>query len=109
MIRKAKAISSAFTLADIINELHDELDVRGVSHRGFFASITDFQSYYNANMDLIDIKAAQTLFDPEWPIYTRTNDSCPRFATLSFPTAVRWREPLRIPFSVVAALFTRMP
>ena len=57
--------------------LHDELDVRGVSHRGFFASITDFQSYYNANMDLIDIKAAQTLFDPEWPIYTRTNDSCP--------------------------------
>ena len=77
LIRKAKAISSAFTLADIINELHDELDVRGVSHRGFFASITDFQSYYNANMDLIDIKAAQTLFDPEWPIYTRTNDSCP--------------------------------
>ena len=64
LIRKAKAISSAFTLADIINELHDELDVRGVSHRGFFASITDFQSYYDANMDLIDIKAAQTLFDP---------------------------------------------
>ena len=31
LIRKAKAISSAFTLADIINELHDELDVRGVS------------------------------------------------------------------------------
>ena len=57
LIRKAKAISSAFTLADIINELHDELDVRGVSHRGFFASITDFHSYYNANMDLIDIKA----------------------------------------------------
>ena len=77
LIRKAKAISSAFTLADIINELHNELDVRGVSHRGFFASITDFQSYYDANMDLIDIKAAQTLFDPEWPIYTKTNDSCP--------------------------------
>ena len=77
LIRKAKAISSAFTLADIINELHNELDVRGISHRGFFASITDFQSYYDANMDLIDIKAAQTLFDPEWPIYTKTNDSCP--------------------------------
>lgn len=28
-------------------------------------------------IELIDIKAAQTLFDPEWPIYTRTNDSCP--------------------------------
>ena len=77
LIHKARAISSAFTLADVINEMHNDLDVRGVSHRGFFASITDFQSYYDANMDLIDIKAAQTLFDPEWPIYTRTNDSCP--------------------------------
>ena len=116
LIRKAKAISSAFTLADIINELHDELDVRGVSHRGFFASITDFQSYYNANMDLIDIKAAQTLsirngqFIPVPMIPVRlTIMKPPRSATLSFPTAVRWREPLRIPFSAVAALFTRMP
>ena len=77
LIKKARATSSAFTLTDIINELHNDLDVRGISHRGFFASITDFQSYYDANMDLINIKTAQTLFDSELPIYTRTNDSCP--------------------------------
>lgn len=77
LIKKARATSSAFTLTDIINELHNDLDVRGISHRGFLASITDFQSYYDANMDLINIKTAQTLFDSEWPIYTRTNDSCP--------------------------------
>lgn len=77
LIKKARATSSAFTLTDIINELHNDLDVRGISHRGFFASITDFQSYYDANMDLINIKTAQTLFDSEWSIYTRTNDSCP--------------------------------
>ena len=77
LIKMARATSSAFTLTDIINELHNDLDVRGISHRGFFASITDFQSYYDANMDLINIKTAQTLFDSEWPIYTRTNDSCP--------------------------------
>lgn len=77
LIKKARATSSAFTLTDIINELHNDLDVRGISHRRFFASITDFQSYYDANMDLINIKTAQTLFDSEWPIYTRTNDSCP--------------------------------
>ena len=77
LIKKARATSSAFTLTDIINELHNDLDVRGISHRGFFASITDFRSYYDANMDLINIKTAQTLFDSEWPIYTRTNDSCP--------------------------------
>ena len=33
LIRKAKAISSAFTLADIIMSCINELDVRGVSHR----------------------------------------------------------------------------
>ena len=37
----------------------------------------DFESYYNANISLIDFKSARTLFADEWPIYTRTNDSCP--------------------------------
>ena len=66
-----------FTLADMVNESCGELDVRGVAHRGFFASITDFKSYYDANMSLIDYKSAQNLFHEDWPIYTRTNDSCP--------------------------------
>ena len=26
---------------------------------------------------LIDLKTARSLFDPDWPIYTRTSDSCP--------------------------------
>ena len=54
-----------------------ELDVRGISHRGYFASITDFKSYHDANMDLIDYKTATDLFHDNWPIYTRTNNSCP--------------------------------
>ena len=35
-------------------------------------------------MSLIDYKTAQTLFADNWPIYTRTNDSCP---TRYFETA----------------------
>lgn len=77
LIHKAKKLSSMYTLADIINIACGELDVRAISHRGYFAAITDFKSYYDANMALIDIKAALSLFDEEWPIYTRTNDSCP--------------------------------
>lgn len=77
LIYKAKKLSSMYTLADIVNLECSELDVRGVSHRGFFASITDFKSYYNANISLIDFKTSQSLFNEEWPIYTRTNDSCP--------------------------------
>ncbi len=77
LIKKGTKLSSLYTLVDVINASIDELDVRGVSHRGYFASITEFKSYYDANLSLIDHKAASTLFDPEWPIYTRTNDSCP--------------------------------
>ena len=77
LIYKAKKTSSAFTFADIVSASCDDLDIRGISHRGYFAAIPDFKSYYDANLSLIDFKAAQALFDPDWPIYTRTNDSCP--------------------------------
>ena len=33
---------------------------------------------------MIDFKTATTLFDEDWPVYTRTNDSCP---TQYFETA----------------------
>ena len=77
LIKKAKKTSSVFTLSDIVDMECNELDIRGVAHRGYFAAITDFKSYYDANISLIDYKSATSLFDEEWPIYTRTNDSCP--------------------------------
>ncbi|MBB5263797.1 glucose-1-phosphate adenylyltransferase [Catenibacillus scindens] len=79
LIEKAHKISSMYTLADIVNAMcsTEDYDVRGVSHRGYFAAITDFNSFYKANIELIDFKTARTLFDEDWPIYTRTNDSCP--------------------------------
>ena len=84
LIKKAKKLSSLYTLVDILNVMNDELDIRGVSHRGYFASITEFKAYFDANLELIDAKTANNLFNPEWPIYTRTNDSCP---TQYFETA----------------------
>ncbi len=77
LVRRAHKESSMYSLSDIVNIACAEMDVRGVAHRGYFASLTDFKSYYDANISLIDFKTALSLFDPEWPIYTRTNDSCP--------------------------------
>ncbi len=77
LVNRAHKESSMYSLSDIVSIACGELDVRGVAHRGFFASLTDFKSYYDANMSLIDFKTALSLFDPEWPIYTRTNDSSP--------------------------------
>lgn len=77
LVKKAQKTSSLYTFADIVNGECGDLDIRGISHRGYFASITDFKSYYDANLELIDYDTATSLFVPDWPIYTRTNDSSP--------------------------------
>ena len=77
LVRKASKRSSMYTFADILDEESENLDIRAVSHRGFFAIINDFNAYYQANMSLVDLNNAGSLFDKDWPIYTHTNDSCP--------------------------------
>ena len=77
LIQKASEISSMYSLSDIVNESCQDMDIRAIAHEGFFASITDFKSYFDANLNLISSENASTLFKPDWPIYTRTNDSCP--------------------------------
>lgn len=84
LVYKAKKLSSMYTLPQIINVECDELDVRGISHHGYFATITDLKSYFDANLALMDFKNVQSLFNEDWPIYTKTNDSCP---TQYFDTA----------------------
>ena len=77
LIERARGLSSMYTLAQIVNIVCEEMDVRSYKHEGYFAAITNFKSYYDANLSLIDYDSAKALFDKEWPIYTRTNDSCP--------------------------------
>ena len=84
LIQKAKALSSMYTLTQIVNIECEELDVRGYKHEGYFAAITNFKSYFDANLSLIKYENTKDLFNEEWPIYTRTNDSCP---THYYPTA----------------------
>lgn len=77
LIQKARSLSSMYTLPQIVNIMCEELDIRGYKHEGYFAAITNFKSYYDANMSLVKYENTKELFDEEWPIYTRTNDSCP--------------------------------
>lgn len=81
LIEKAVKTSSLFWFRDILNDQCSELDIRGSSFRGYLAAITDLNSYYEANMALIDVPTSRQLFEENWPIYTRTNDSAPTHYT----------------------------
>ena len=79
LVHRAHEYSSTYSLAQMISVVcrGAELNIRGVQHKGYFASINDLKAYYDANIDLLDIKKARDLFQEDWPIYTRTTDSCP--------------------------------
>ncbi len=77
LVKEAKAYSSLYTLAQIVSDKCDELDVRAIQHKGYFAAILSLKDYYNANRRLLAQADASDLFKPGWPIYTRTTDSCP--------------------------------
>ena len=77
LVRKAANTSSLYWFRDIINDQCSELDIRGYAHRGFVACVNDFNSYYRANIDLLNYHKAMEVFNDDWPIYTRTNDSFP--------------------------------
>lgn len=77
LIQAAQKASSMYTMKHIINDMCGELDIRGVAHKGFFAPIDDLKGYFDANLSLLDPKNVKSLFNDEWPIYTRTSDSCP--------------------------------
>ena len=79
LLHRAKNLSSVCTLLQIVDEecRSGNLDVRGVAHKGYFEAIVDFQSYYRAQMESLDIDSLETLFEDQWPIYTRTSDTSP--------------------------------
>ena len=79
LLYMAKKLSSVCTLQQIVDEQcrNGSMDVRGVPHRGYFEAIVDFESYYRAQMESLNIDSLETLFEDQWPIYTRTSDTSP--------------------------------
>ena len=79
LVERAYAYSSTYSLAQMISVITktEEYQIRGVQHRGFFASIDDLQSFYESNMSLLETKQMKDLFSEDWWIHTRTTDSQP--------------------------------
>lgn len=74
-IVRAKKTSSLYWLRDIINDLCQELDVRGISYRKKIYYVYDLKSYFQANLATLLPENMKQL--QNWAVYTRSYDSSP--------------------------------
>ena len=77
LVNKASETSSLFWFNDIISDCVKELKVTAYQHRGYAACINSLKAYYDANLELRDHAILKNLISDEWPIHTKTNDTCP--------------------------------
>jgi glucose-1-phosphate adenylyltransferase len=69
--------SSLYWLNNIIKDDLGKYRVMGYPHRGLVYPINSLAEYHRANLELTNYQTSKHLFDPKWPILTRTNDSPP--------------------------------
>lgn len=77
LLVKAKAVSAFFTLKDILEYSVKELHIHGSEYLRYFRLVDSTKTYLDVSLELLDPKVSKEVFNPEWPIYTRTYDSAP--------------------------------
>lgn len=79
LVKKAHEYSPMFWMTDTINAVleDNEMNVRGVPFNFPIFPIMDLKSYFRSNMEMLNERNMSFFNDPNWPIYTRTNDSPP--------------------------------
>ena len=80
-----EAISSGYTdfEADILRGSVGKLNMYAYEAEGFSVTIDSLNSYFKANMELLDINNSDCIFNPERPIYTKIRDDMPATYGLS--------------------------
>ena len=77
MVHLADNLSSLYTLREVLQEQVSELVMIGYPVKGYVACVNSLEEYHRINLDLLNPEHAHQLFNPDWPIHTRTSDSCP--------------------------------
>jgi glucose-1-phosphate adenylyltransferase len=61
----------------VLQDANDRLRIYGYEFDGYTSRINDLNSYYQANMNLLQRENRNALFTTARPIYTKIKDSCP--------------------------------
>lgn len=62
---------------DVLQDMVNKLSIRAYEYSGYFSKICCLDSYYNANMELLDSENLSKLFLAKRPIYTKVRDDAP--------------------------------
>ena len=62
---------------NILQEKCGELKIKTYEYSKYFSKITNIQSYFKANMELLNAENAKSLYPPKKPIYTKVSDNAP--------------------------------
>ena len=66
---------------DLLKLAIQRYKVVGLEHKGYVGRITSVKSYFDVNQDMLDKNVRYELFNPSFPVYTKTMDAPPtRFA-----------------------------
>lgn len=69
---------------DVIAKKVKQLKVYGFKHNGYVSFMNGTDSYFKANMDLLNSEVRKELFNKERPVFTKTRDDMPtRYGTKS--------------------------
>lgn len=77
LVNQARHTSAMYWFRDVLNDVAKSMDIRCVAYRGEIFPIYDLKSYFASNMKMLREENMKMFNDPDWPIYTRTNDSAP--------------------------------
>ncbi len=62
---------------DVLLAKVNELNIRTYEFNEYFSKIYSMQSFFKANIDLIDPENSRKLYNPKRPIYTKVRDNAP--------------------------------
>ncbi len=79
LVEQAEKYSELFWMTDMLNLLSDlgKANINILNYAYPIFPILDYNTYFNSNMAMLDERNMAFFNDPNWPIYTRTNDSPP--------------------------------
>lgn len=92
LLVKAKATSAFFSLKDILSYCVEDLHIHASEYKRYLRLVDSVKTYLDVSLELLNPEVSKEVFNPEWPIYTRTYDSAP----------VKYKETSNVKSSIIA-------